>query len=292
MGNVTKVMKFELRYLDGFQSFYDMQKHVWLMQQQVREIMNKTIQEAYAWDSKCRRHHEETGKWLEVKNETGYKSLDGYVYNILSNSYYNMSSSNLNAAIQKAWKKYKGVKQDVMSGKISLPSYKNDQPILINKKNIRIRETEDQKIAELTLLSLKAKKENSIASNVLFELKCCDGTQRSICRNVLDGVYAIGESQLVYDKKKWFLLLTYSFSPEKTRVDPNKILGVDLGEAYALYASSSSEYGSFRIEGGEISDFAKQIERRKRFDRQNSKTQRRNCKSKRRYRNCRKRLRP
>ena len=42
-GTLAKVMKYELRYLDGFQSFYEMQEAVWGLQRQTREILNKTL---------------------------------------------------------------------------------------------------------------------------------------------------------------------------------------------------------------------------------------------------------
>ena len=66
MGDIAKVMKYELRYLDGFTDFHEMQKHLWTLQRQTREIMNKTIQEAYAWDYRSNKNREETGNYLDV----------------------------------------------------------------------------------------------------------------------------------------------------------------------------------------------------------------------------------
>lgn len=115
-----------------------------------------------------------------------------------------------------------------------------------------------------TLLSLEYKKAHGLNTNPTFEVLINDGTQRAIFEKVRSGEYKLGQCMIQYDKKKWFLLLTYSFQPEKLLLDKNKILGVDLGEAIAICASSVSEKGRFVIDGGEITRYAAQIEARKR----------------------------
>lgn len=261
---LAKVMKYTLQYLDGCGSFYDMQNAVWTLQKQSREILNKTIQEALHWDYISRKHFVETGEYLDVEKETGYKRLDGYIYDHLKRQYPDMASNNLNATLQKAWKKYNNVKLEVLKGNISLPSYRSNQPILLDKRCVKISESNDGPVVTFTLFSNNYKKSHEIASNVRFLLKINDGTQMSIYKNLVSEVYALGQCQLVYEKKKWFLLITYIFTPTEHGLDPEKILGVDLGETYAVYASSTQGYGAFKIEGGEVTAYAKELEARKR----------------------------
>jgi len=102
---LAKVMKYELRYLSGFASFHEMQESLWLLQKLSREVLNKTLQMAFHWDYINREHFNHTGTYLDLKNETGYKRYDGYVYHCLKDDYTVMATSNLNATIQKAWKK-------------------------------------------------------------------------------------------------------------------------------------------------------------------------------------------
>ena len=97
-----------------------------------------------------------------------------------------------------------------------------------------------------------------------FAITLHDNTQRTIYQKLRNGEYKLSESQLVYDKKKWFLYLAYSFNPAEHVLDPEKILGVDMGEKFALYASSFGEYGHFKIEGSEVTEYAKALERRRR----------------------------
>ncbi|MBQ9852817.1 MAG: transposase [Ruminiclostridium sp.] len=264
MGTVTKVMKYELRYLDGSGSFHDMQNYVWQLQRQTREILNRTIQEATLWDYRSREHFLEAEEYLDVYAETGYKTLDGYIYNRLKGSYGDFAGANLNATLRKAWKKYKTSKTEVLRGTMSLPSYKGDQPLVLHNGSVKLQGDSRDAVVELTLFSNTFKKREGIKGNPSFSLLVRDNTQRSIYQSLIDGVYKLGECQLVYQKKKWFLLLTYTFEARQHEVDPEKILGVDLGEAYAIYASSKDNFGSLKIEGGEVTDYAKGLERRKR----------------------------
>lgn len=264
-GMLTKVMKYSLRYIGGCGDFHEMQAILWELQKQTRAVLNKTIQIAFEWDYRSREAFQETGEYLDVHAETGYKRLDGYIYNCLKNEYADFAGKNLSAAIQTAWKKYNQSKRDIQTGKMSLPSYRSNQPLIIHNDNVMI--SQDMKAApsvRFTLLSLEYKKAHDLNTNPTFEVLINDGTQRAIFEKVRSGEYKLGQCMIQYDKKKWFLLLTYSFQPEKLTLDKNKILGVDLGETIAICASSVSERGRFVIDGGEIARFAAQIEARKR----------------------------
>ena len=262
-GALSKVMKYELSYLDGCGDFQNMQKELWALQRQTREILNRTIQIAYHWDYTDREHFKKTGQHLDVKSETGYKRLDGYIYDELKEDVKYFASVNVNATIQKAWAKYKSSKTDVLRGDMSLPSYKSDQPLVLHAQSVKLFEGEDGVILQATLFSNAYKKATDYA-NVRFAIRLHDTTQRTIMKKLLSGEYGLGQSQIVYKRPKWFFYLTYNFSPEQHGLDPAKILGVDLGESIALYASSFGEFGSLRIDGGEVTAFAKQLEARKR----------------------------
>ncbi len=256
-------MKYELTYLDGCGDFHNMQNELWALQRQTRELLNRTVQIAYHWDYKGSEHYRETGQPMDVYTETGYKRLDGYIYSCLKDDADSFSAANVNATIQKAWKKYKSSKSDIMQGKMSLPSYKRDQPLILPARNVKISNEQRNPAVQLTLFS-KSYKEEKGYSDVQFVMHLNDATQKAIFQKIASKEYGLGECQLVYSKPKWFLLLTYNFTPEDRRLDPDRILGVDMGETFALYASSKDEYGSLKIEGGEVREFAKRMEARKR----------------------------
>ena len=259
---LAKVMKYELRYLDGCGSFSELQERLWWLQRQTREILNRTIQIAADWDFRSRENFERCGEYLDLKAETGYNRLDGYVYDRLKDSYNGINAQNLNATLRKAWQKYHETRQKVMRGEMSLPSYKSGQPLVLNRNTVKILGTESGADVTISLFSRKYLAADAAAGSPRFQLLVKDGTQRSILSRVLSGEYEAGQSQIVYDKKKWFLLLTYRFEPERQALDPDRILGVDLGEAYALYASSLGERGAFKIEGGQVTGYAAKLEGR------------------------------
>lgn len=262
-GTLSKVMKYELSYLDGCGDFHNMQNELWALQRTTRELLNRTIQIAYHWDYTDYEIYKKTGSHLDIVGETGYKRLDGYIYNCLIEQAQDLAAANVNATIQNAWERYKKAKTEILRGNMSLPSYKKDQPLIINAKSMRISEDGALPTVRITLFSNTHKKEKGY-SNIRFSFRLHDATQRAIYNKLIAGEYTLGESKLIYDRPKWFLLLTYNFSPEARQLDPDKTLGVDLGEAFAIYASSIGEYGALRIEGGEVREYANRMEARKR----------------------------
>lgn len=220
---ITKVMKYELTYLDGCGDFHNMQDEVWKLQRQVREILNKTIQMAYEWDYRNYEHYQQTGAYLNTRDETGYATYDGYMYHILTPQYPSMATNNLIDAIQKAWKKYKSDKSDIGKGLKSIPSFKSNHPILVNPKGVKINKVENQWIITLTLFSGEYKKANPNISknNVRFSVHVDDKTQRTIIERINSGEYKLGQCQLNYEKKKWSISLNYSFQSVAHDIDPD-----------------------------------------------------------------------
>ena len=256
---ISKVMKFRLRYIEGCGDYQNLNHELWDLQKKTREILNKTIQILYDWD------------FIQKNILTKQKAPQTYVYQTLSPQYPQFRSTNLSATIRKAYTKFKNSSQQIKKGEMSLPSYKASQPIVIqhSKKdnNNTFKIYFDEKSREYRMqgliFTLKYKKEKGY-NYPIFQIYDDDNTQRSILERIVNGQYNAGESQLVYDKKSWFLYLTYQFSPQfDETLDPNKILGVDMGISYAIYASSYGEWGRFSINGTEVIEKAKQMEARK-----------------------------
>ena len=194
---VTKVMKYELRYLEGCGSFQGMQENVWAIQRKTRELLNRTIQICYHWDYLNQEQYKKTGEYLDVYKETGYKRLDGYIYDCIKGNCEDMAASNINTTIQKAWSKYTSSKADLLRGNMSVPSYKKDQPLLIHKQSITFFDKESGPEVEMSLFSTKFKQRTGFPTRVRFAVKINDGTQRSIFTRVVNRQYGYGQCQLV-----------------------------------------------------------------------------------------------
>jgi len=263
----TKVMKFQVQYLDGCGDFHTFQKETWALQSQTQRILNRTIQMAYLWEAQCREHYAKTGENLEITAHSNrgkpYKDYAGYIYNQLKDEFLDLSSGNLISTIQIAWKKFKDCKKEVFLGTMSLPSYRRDQPLVIRKDAIEIREYDDGWCAETVLFSRAFQKRTSLNSRVRFKLYEKDKTQKTILERLITGEYKWGECQLTYEKKKWFLSVTYSFDKIPVTFDEKKILGVDLGTVYVICASVFGEYERFTIKGDKTLEYAHILEERK-----------------------------
>jgi len=225
----------------------------------------------YLWDCENYEYYKEHGEYRKFEEKYGLKD-ESYLYNLFCKDYPQMAGGNVSATLRKAKQKYKDSKKEILSGQISLLSFKGNQPLCLRAKSIEVKQEQDNITARLLVFAEDYCKEKGYAgiegkrdSRIRFQIKIDDNTQRSIIERLLNGTYSLGESQMVYDKgkKSWFILLSYTFTPNDNRLDPDKILGVDMGLKYAVFASSKGEHEVLCIRGDEVISKAKQIEARK-----------------------------
>jgi putative transposase len=146
-----------------------------------------------------------------------------------------------------------------------LPYYKNHNNIALHNKSINLYKEEKKHYIDVSLLSNEYKKELELKSGKnIFSLIVGDNTQRIILNRILSEEYKIVESQLRYNKKlkKFFIYLGYSFNQTKFATGKN-ILGIDLGIKYPVYIALKDSLKRWKINGGEIEAFRKQIEKRR-----------------------------
>ena len=162
---------------------------------------------------------------------------------------------------------FKNSKKDFISGKRSIISYKENQPLDLHNKSIRLEYSDHEFYVYLKLLNRQGfKKFNFADTQIMFKILVRDNSTKTILERCLDEVYSVSASKLIYDKKKkcWVLNLSYSFSGEITHnLDENRILGVDLGIHYPICASVYGEWKRFTIDGGEIEEYRRRVEARK-----------------------------
>ena len=252
-------MKYQLQYLQGGGDFYEMQNVLWMLQRQTREILNRTIQECCKWEWKKEKDYPDISGREALKIETGYGRLDGYIYHVLKPQYPDIYSSNVNATIQKAWKKYESIKKEIWKGTASIPSYKKDQPLILCNEALEIAPSEIGWNAKIKLFSNKYKRTKKRDSSLQFQIKAKDKSQKHILEQICSEVYTISESQIVYEKKKWMFYLAYKFEAKESICDPDKILGVDLGAVNAIYASVYNDKNRLCIPGDEALETIRRI---------------------------------
>lgn len=137
---------------------------------------------------------------------------------------------------------YKQFALDVEMGKRTIPNFKKGIPVpFAIKKNqqLRLRKRDDGSI--YVLLPKGLEWDLSFGRD--------RSNNREIVERVLSGQYDVGNSSIQESKNgKRFLLLVVKIPREDRILDPNRVVGVDLGIATPLYAAlNDNEYGGLSI---------------------------------------------
>lgn len=237
------------------------------LQFETKNLMNKTIQLCWEWQGFSSDYKKENGEYPKLENHTKYKAITGFVYDRMKTQYNKFNTGNMSISIKSATDKWKSDLKDILRGEKSIPSYKKNVPIDIHGNSIKIKEVnKGGAILQLSLISSTHKKEIGFKNgffNVL--IKIGDNSQHEIVKRLFEGDYKISASKIVKHKykNKWFLNLTYSFVPEKRELNPDNIMGIDVGVVNALYMAFNESLSSYSIEGGEITKFRKGVEARR-----------------------------
>lgn len=260
----TKVMRYQLiKPLDCDWSVLG--KVLRDTQYDTRQVLNKTIQLCWEWQCFSSDYQKEHDSFPVPRDVLGYSLISGHVYNRLKTEYIRLNTANLTTTINRAVKRWKTDRADVLKGAKSIASYKSDAPLDLHNNAIAIKKDAVDYILVASLVSNSYKNDLGRSScQFAILLDAGDKSSREILDRCISGNYKISASQLLYRNKKWFLNLAYSFrSDEDNNLDENKILGVDMGIVYPAYLAVYESPVRAKIDGGEIEAFRKQIERRK-----------------------------
>jgi len=239
------------------------------IQHRASHAKNRTIQVCWEWENMKVAYRYEHGVNPDIKEfSEGLTSVSGYANRILKHEFPEMYSANLSVLIQNAQKAFKNAQLEMQRGERSVLSYKANGPIDIHNKQVQLYQVGNKFYVSLGIFSRPYIKEKGYEStHIDFELYRLGGSQQEIVRRCLTGEYQIGISKLIYNEKKrcWFLNLTYKFTPIKQQgLDPEKIMGVDLGIACVAYMGFTFQKERYIIEGGEVDHFRQKTEARKR----------------------------
>lgn len=267
------------------------------IQYETWRFSNKAMQMAWEHDGISYDYfykHKEALKLKEhpIENEDGkeFISLNGFIYNSLGHLVEKTNSLGVVASMKVVLDKWKVDKKEVNFGKRYVTTYKRDLPIEINNAQMHVSSKDkspaiykgekDQYNIDIRLVSQKyaielGRKGTETAFKLALGVK--RNYQKAIVDRVMSGEYKLSMSKILYDKrrKKWYLNLAYTFEPEKKQLDPNKIMGVDVGVNIPAYLAISDDNYYRQPVGSieEIRNFQKQMESRTR----NMQRQRKYC---------------
>ena len=247
--------------------YKDINKLLWKLQKQTRELKNKTIQLCWEYNNFSSDYYKEHHEYPNMEDVLKYKRIDGFVNDKLKEGN-DLFSGNCSTTIVSTCNEFINYRSEFLKGTRSINSYKSDQPLDLHNKSIIIEN--DGKDFYVSLKLLKRSAFNAMefkSSDIRFKMIVKDNSTRTILERCYDKIYSVRASKMTYNRKKnqWFLLLAYSFTPAKTEnLDPEKILGVDLGIKIPICASVYGDLDRLTIEGGKIEEFRRRVEARKR----------------------------
>ncbi len=268
---MVKVARFRLicQQMDEAENeidYKEIYRILWELQKQTRTIKNKCIQVCWDFTNRSLENHEVYGTYLNEKEEYGM-TLRGRLNHLLGKGSF-LYSGNASATTDKAYAEFNAAKKDMLAGNRSILSYKKNQPLELHNKTIFLALENGTYYADLKLLSRPgAKTLGYHRTGIRFKLEVRDNSQRTILDRCMEKTYKVTASKLVYDERshRWCLNLGYEFTPTAADgLEPDRILGVDLGIHYPICASVYGEWPRFTVDGGEIDEFRRRVEARKR----------------------------
>ncbi|MCL2053139.1 MAG: RNA-guided endonuclease TnpB family protein [Oscillospiraceae bacterium] len=274
----AKIVKLQLIYKsDEVMPYKDYCKELFALMREMSIIKNKIATYLYL--------DKRFSVALPIEKDTKVKSASGLASAFASELLVNYKtgevevlknhSSNRSAAGQDVQAKFKKfLKESMGAYAVNPPSFKDNGTLCLHDRCIQIYYDEDNKDygAKLFLLSHSYAKELGIKSSNGFDYKLLvgDDSSRAIIERIIAGEYKISASNLKWDKrkKKWYLLLCYSFTEKRTTsYDPkeyeNNVMGINFGVICPMYMSFNHCKNRYNIEANEIEAFRKQVEARR-----------------------------
>ena len=232
------------------------------IQQNVQKFKNMASSVYFSYMMRQIQFKEENGRFPTDEELMVYK-MRNHLYHQAAETIPELNTGNVSSISEDVCKYFKSRKKDIFAGKMTIPSYKQGQPIVIHNKSIQFYE-EDQKIfLTVSLFSNAGKNKYGLSDGRRrFEVwHKCDSSI-AIIRRCISGEYKVCASQINYDNRKrmWEFALSYDFTAGKHELDPKKILGIDLGITIPIVAAISGEHKRWFFNGKEIQSFRAKTE--------------------------------
>ncbi len=226
------------------------------------KAQNYVITQRYLWEQFKFEYKNQNGVYPDAKDFKERTDL----YSHLTAMFPEVAASILNQTDQVATRKWNNEKKDVLSLRRSLTSFKLEVPIPIYNKSYKLRKIcEDDKIIyviNVNLLSKKSQKQTTYS----IVLKVKDNSSKTILDRLINQELTQRGLQIVSSNKKqqkWFCLIPYDFTQKEAELNPDRIMGIDLGIAKAVYYAFNDSYKRGYIDGGEIEHFRKSVRARR-----------------------------
>jgi putative transposase len=226
------------------------------------KMANYVIQQNYIWEFFRQTYKMEHGQYPSASENKDKL----YCYPVLTKMFPMAAGQLVNQIEQHAKKVWNTRKSEVLKLHQSLPSFKLNFPIIVHRESYSINTIPDANNKSHVFI-LKANLTSKITDRTTYAFLVDAGekSKRSIVERIMSGDYRQGALQIVSDKKgKWYCIIPYEFAIEKNpELDPNKIMGIDLGISRAVYWAFNDSYKRGSIDGKEIEEFRRRVQARR-----------------------------
>lgn len=150
-------------------------------------------------------------------------------YKVFTEEFKELIPSTIRTCINSnVYKKFNSSFKDVISGKSSVVSYKRNFPLPFQHKSIR---------------NLNIDGFDFFSINFKFKFGRDRSNNKEIVNRVIDGSYKMCDSSMMYDydDRKFYIFMVVKIPVQQTKLDENKVMGVDLGLKYPAYVSINTD---------------------------------------------------
>lgn len=229
---------------------------------QSTRIANLVIQKCYEWEMFSNEYKKQNGVY-PARKEHKEKS---YFYPILRQVFPDTPAKIINQTARLAEKYWLKERNDVLSLRKSIPSFKLNFPISISNDGYSVIKTKC-----FYVISAGLRSEGSPRTRYKFIVKTGEKSKSIILECIMNGLYKKGALQIVSDgKEKWYCLIPYKFESKITnRLDPARCMGLYFSPQNFLYWAFNYTLERGKIGREEIRAFQRrEYERRKSIQRQ------------------------
>lgn len=204
----------------------------------------------------------------EKYGKTARNYIEGYMKPIMKD--YNTSNVGTlhQQLVQNTWNRNK---EDILNYKSSLPTFKENTPFFIKNDCYTLR-NHNGYFVDISFFSKEGLKKYGYKSGHKFEFQIdkIDNNKKQTINKIINGEYKQGSAQIsISQKGKIELIISFGFEKEENNnLNPNRILGIDLGITNVLTMSiydkdtDSYEYINYKhniINGNELIKFRQKL---------------------------------
>jgi len=231
-------------------------------------MANYVIQQNYQWEFIRQKYKAEHG---EYPSAVDHKDML-YCYPALTKMFPDAAGQLINQIEQHAKKVWGYRKSEVMKLHQSVPSFKLNFPVIVHRESYSIRNPEETKLNKFVIQANLTSKDSG-RTRYSFLVDAGEKSKRTIVERLMSKAYRQGALQIVSDRKgKWYCLIPYEFTVDlDDELDPDRIMGIDLGISKAVYWAFSDSLKRGWIDGKEIEEFRRRVQARRKSIQQQGK---------------------